>query len=283
MRTSDGSPPTGPQGPPGSSREIAVRSAARIASRDGVCGVIATPVTALVAQVDEPRHPRAYQLAVQVDLDRDVLVVAFPAGVAPLPGPAQVHVVAAPGPLPAGQGRALAAVQVPADRPVQRRKRGRRGGHGPARLLPCVVVMIPACGGGAGLGEEFTVDRGCVPAPQDEPRVQLWGECEALPLLRTGPPLGTRRGQPAPHRPQRHPHRVRDQPHMTGRQLTPLVQGQQSVHRLLPREPYGNHRPRAGGVVLRHEHHLDSPGAPRSPGPGRRRLLGSRKPGSARV
>ncbi len=126
-------------------------------------------------------------------------MVAFPAGVAPLPGPAQVHVVAAPSPLPTRQSGTLARVQVPADRPVQRRQRRHCHRRGCARvvLLPHVVGAVDF-GRSAGLGEQLAVHGGRVPAPQNEVGVQLRGDREPLPLLRAGPSLGTRGGQPAP-------------------------------------------------------------------------------------
>ena len=68
----------------------------------------AVPMTALVRDVDEPRHPRLHRPTLHVDLDRGLNVIGFPHLVAVTPGPLQEHVMRPPGTLTMPKSRPVA-------------------------------------------------------------------------------------------------------------------------------------------------------------------------------
>ncbi len=185
--------------------------------------------------VDEPGHPGEDQLTVEFDLDRDMLVIALPARVAPLPRPAQVDIVATTCPLTARQCRPLSRVQVPADRSVQRRQR-RHLSHQTRD-----VGLRTGCG--PCLGQQLPVYRGGVPTPPHQPGVDILGDGEMFPLAGVGAALLPGCGQPPPHRPQGHPRPRSDETGMLRSQLAPGLKCQQTRHRLPAGQPDGNRPP----------------------------------------
>lgn len=184
--------------------------------------------------VDEPGHPRCGQLALHVDFDGHVLVVALPRRVAVRRRALPEHVVSTAGGFPTLQPGPLAAGQVPADRPVQRGERGHRGS---VRIVGRPLYQLG-------------VDSGGVTAPQCPQPPDFRGDREMGRLHPCEAVILPGSGQPAPHRPLRLPQRLCHQAHMRGAQLTATVEVQQPGHCRRPARRRRKHGLRAVLLML---------------------------------